>query len=81
MEIEMSLVLDMWELIIENVPTARKEEIATKFVSILANQGMERSHFDSVYGEDSYLDNAVDHFFSDDTDEYDRSYDDDYEEL
>lgn len=75
MEIEMSLVLDMWELINENVPTGRKDEIATKFVSILVNQGMERSHFDSIYGEDDYLDNAVDNFFADDRDD-DVSYDD-----
>lgn len=80
MEMEMSVVLDLWELIVDNVNNARKEEIATKFVAILANQGLEKSDFDSISGEDEYLDNAVVQFFGDDSYDDELPYEDDYDQ-
>lgn len=81
MELNASVIIDLWEVIAENVSNNRKEELATKLISILAKEGVEKSEFNSIAGEDDYIDNAIEHYFSDEDDEYDNLYDiDDYED-
>jgi hypothetical protein len=75
MELDNSVIIDMWELISDNAPNNKKEELAARFVTLLAREGVEKSDFNSVRGEDDHLDNAVDNYFSD---EIDEDYDDEY---
>lgn len=81
MELDNSVIIDLWELISDNVPNNKKEDLAIKLVTILAREGVEKTDFNSIRGEDDHLDNAVDHYFNDEDDEYDDTYDlDDYED-
>ena len=81
MELNTSVIIDIWEIIAENVPNSRKEELSTKLISIFAKEGVEKSEFNAILGEDEYIDSAVEHYFSDEEDEYDMMYDnDEYDE-
>lgn len=71
MELDNSVIIDLWELISDSVPNNKKEDLANRFVTLLAKEGVEKSDFDSVGGEDDHLDNAVAHYFSDEDDDYD----------
>lgn len=81
MDVNTSVILDIWEVIAENVTNSRKEELSTKLISIFAKEGVEKSEFNSILGEDDYIDSAIEYYFADEEDEYDSMYDsDDYEE-
>jgi len=82
MELNPSLVLDVWELVSEYLPTNRKEDVANKMVKIFADKGLDQDDFYSIKGEDNHLDLAIDNFHEGDhdEDEYDyesNDYDDD----
>lgn len=76
MELNTSVIIDIWEMIAENVPNSRKEELSTKLVSIFAKEGFEKNDFNAILGEDDYIDSAVEHYFADDEDDFDMRYDD-----
>lgn len=81
MELNTSVIIDLWEVISENLPNSRKEEVATKLISIFAKEGLEKSDFNTIIGEDDHIDSAVEHYFSDEEDDYDMMYDsDEYDE-
>jgi hypothetical protein len=80
MDVDTSVIIDLWEVIAENVPNSRKEELATKLVSIFAKEGVEKNEFNSILGEDDYIDNAVEHYFSDEEDDYPIYDSDEYDE-
>lgn len=80
MELDTSVIIDLWELISDNVANNKKDDLAIKLVSILAKEGVEKAEFNSIQGEDDHLDNAVTHFFSDEEDEYGSEYDEDLDE-
>lgn len=81
MDISTSIIIDVWEVIAENVPNSRKEELSTKLISIFAKEGVEKSEFNAIMGEDDYIDSAIEHYFSDeDEDDYPMYDEDDYEE-
>lgn len=78
MDLNTSVIIDIWEMIAENVPNSRKEELSTKLISIFAKEGFEKTDFNAILGEDDYIDSAVEHYFSDDDDDdFDMRYDDD----
>jgi hypothetical protein len=74
MEVNASLILDVWELFGEYLPTNRKEDIANKMIKIFADKGVEQDDLEAIKGEDSYLDTAIDNFS-----EHDRDDEDDYD--
>jgi hypothetical protein len=77
MDLDNSIIIDLWELMSDGAPNNKKEELAIRFVTLLAREGVEKGDFNAVRGEDDHLDNAVDHYFSDesnDSDDYDGSY-------
>lgn len=76
MELDNSVMIDLWDLISDNVANNKKDDLAIKFVTILAREGVEKRDFNSVRGEDEYLDAAVDHYFSDEDDGYEMDYED-----
>ncbi len=77
MELDNSIIVDLWELISDGTPNNKKEDLASRFVALLAREGVEKSDFNAVRGEDDHLDNAADNHFSD---EGIGDYDDDYED-
>lgn len=82
MDVSTSVIIDIWEVIAENVPNSRKEELSTKLVSIFAKEGVEKSEFNAIMGEDDYIDSAIEHYFADEEEEDDwSSYgEEDYDE-
>lgn len=80
MDVNISVIIDLWEMIAENVPNSRKEELSTKLISIFAKEGVEKSEFNAILGEDDYIDNAIEHYFADEEDDYPMYDSDDYDE-
>ena len=68
MDLVASAVLDIWEVICEYIPTNRKEDVANKMVKIFADKGLDPDDFESIRGEDTYLDTAIDNFIEPDRD-------------
>ena len=80
MEVNASLVLDIWELVSEYLPANRKEDVANKMVKLFSDTGLDEDDFEAIKGEDNYLDAAIDNFHEDDQDEDEIDYEsNDYE--
>ena len=80
MEVNASLVLDIWELVSEYLPASRKEDVANKMVKLFADTGLDEDDFESIKGEDGHLDAAIDNFHEGDSDEDEFDYEsNDYE--
>lgn len=81
MELNGTLVLDCWEIIVEYLPTAKKEDVANRLVKIFADKGLDSNEFESIRGEDSYIDTAIDNVLDRGDDDYEYDYDsEDYDE-
>jgi len=80
MELTAGLMLDVWELVSEYLPTNRKEDVANKMIKIFADKGVDQDDFESIRGEDGHLDTAIDNFSESDRDEDEYDYEsDDYD--
>jgi hypothetical protein len=82
MELNASLMLDVWELVMELIPSSKREDTANKLLKIFTDKGLDQDDFESIRGEDNYLDAAIDNFHETDRDieEYDyesSDYDED----
>lgn len=80
MELNGALVLEFWEVMVEYLPSSKKEDVANRLVKIFADKGMDSEEFESIRGEDSYLDAAIDNVLERSDDEYDydsQDYDED----
>ncbi len=81
MDTDGTIILDLWELIVEHIPNNKREDVANKVVKIFADAGFEDTEFETVRGEDPYLDAAIDNIKEEiDEDEYDfeaEDYEDD----
>jgi hypothetical protein len=80
MEVNATLILDVWELISECLPTNKKEDVAIKLIKIFIDKGFEQDDLESIKGEDLYLDSAIDSFNEgefEESDDYNNDYDDD----
>lgn len=81
MELSGSLVLEFWEVMVEYLPSGKKEDAANRLVKIFADKGLDTQDFESIRGEDSYLDSAIDNILERSDDEYEFDYDsEDYDE-
>mgnify|MGYP000393835853 CR=1 FL=1 len=81
MELSGALVLELWEFVVEYLPTGKKEDVANKLVKIFADKGLESTDFESIKGEDSHLDSAIDNAFEGGEDDYEFDYEsNDYED-
>lgn len=81
MELSGSLVLEFWEVMVEYLPSGKKEDAANRLVKIFADKGLDTQEFESIRGEDSYLDTAIDNILERSDDEYEFDYDsEDYDE-
>jgi hypothetical protein len=81
MDTDGTIILDLWELIVEHIPNNKREDVANKVIKIFADAGFEAADFETVRGEDSHLDAAIDNIKEEvDDDEYDfeaEDYEDD----
>jgi hypothetical protein len=72
MDITESSLLEIWELFSDFVPSGKRNDVATKFLRIFANQDVEMSSLDDIRGEDEYIDYALDEIENEEDDEYDE---------
>lgn len=81
MDLNGALILEFWEVMVEYLPSGKKEDAANRLVKIFADKGMDTDEFQSIKGEDSYLDSAIDNMLDRSDDDYEFDYDsEDYDE-
>lgn len=81
MDLNGTIVLDIWELVVEHIPASKKDDVANKLVMMFADAGLSEGDFDSIRGEDSHLDAAIDHYLDGGGDEEEIDYEsNDYDE-
>lgn len=83
MDLNGAIVLDLWELVVEHIPSSKKDDVANKLVMMFADAGLDEDDFNSIRGEDSHLDSAIDHYLGDsgvdeEIDYESNDYDEDY---
>jgi|CryBogDrversion2_8_1035294.scaffolds.fasta_scaffold13911_3 hypothetical protein len=81
MEFWSSLLLEVWDAVIDLLPNSKREDMAGRLVDIFADKGMERDDFEAIRGEDGYLDSAIDvHYTGESDDEHydEHDYDEDH---
>ena len=77
MTIGAGLFLETWEVISEQLPNNKREDMARKLVAVFADHGMEKDDFLAIKGEDEHLDTAIDSIYTADSDESGYDYDED----
>ena len=78
MELSEETVLDIWEMFVEHLPTSKRNDLAIRFLTILADQDIELNDLEDIRGEDEHLDHAFEILMEDseesnkygDSDEY-----------
>jgi hypothetical protein len=72
---DISVVLDIWETVVDYIPASKREDVANKVVRVFSEQGLDHDDFLEIKGEDSYIDTAIDNFYEQDTEEDEVDYD------
>jgi len=79
MHVSANLLLEVWEVVSELLPNNKREDMARKLLNIFADKGMDKDDFESIRGDDEYIDSAIDSQYTgevEDYDEYESSYED-----
>lgn len=79
MEVNGIMLLDLWESVVEYLPSAKREDVAIRLVQIFADKGLDEKDFATIKGEDQHIDSAIESLFEGEEDEedyYDYSNDD-----
>jgi hypothetical protein len=75
MDVGGSLLLEVWEVVSDILPNGKREDMARKLIKIFADKGMDQDDFESIKGEDEYLDNVIDSLYTADGNiDYDIEY-------
>lgn len=64
MEITVAGLLEIWDVFSDYLPSAKKNEIATRFIKTLIDQDIEIEDLEEFRGEDDHIDFALDSFSS-----------------
>ena len=76
MHVSATLLLEVWEAVSELLPNNKREDMARKLLNIFADKGMDKDDFESIRGDDEYIDSAIDSQYTgevEDYDDYDKS--------
>ena len=76
MHVSATLLLEVWEVVSELLPNNKREDMARKLLNIFADKGMDKDDFESIRGDDEYIDSAIDSQYTGEVEDYD-----DYDEL
>ena len=76
MHVSATLLLEVWEVVSELLPNNNREDMARKLLNIFADKGMDKDDFESIRGDDEYIDSAIDSQYTSEVEDYD-----DYDEL
>lgn len=63
MEIDNTLILDLWEVARRYCPASKRDEFAYRLLHIFEDYGADSKLFDQLTGEDFNLDNAIKEWF------------------
>lgn len=78
MDINESLVLDIWELFGELVPYSKRNDFAVRYLKLFVDQDVELDEFDDIRDQDEHLDHALK--VLENESEEDEDLEEDYEE-
>lgn len=74
---ENKLVLEIWECVRDNLPSARREDIAAQLLRLFEEYGFDIDLAD-LEGEDSYLDKVIESLKDEDEQEISYDHEDDF---
>ena len=64
MDLTAAGLLEIWDVFADYVPSAKKNDIAIRFIKTLIDQDIEIEDLEELRGEDDHLDYALDSFAS-----------------
>lgn len=82
MEITNDNILEIWEIFVENMQAARRNDVALRFINWLVDNDVELESLEELRGQDEHLDFAIDQLqIENNEEEYDDNEEfEDYEE-
>ena len=82
MEITNDNILEIWEIFVENMQAARRNDVALRFINWLVDNDVELESLEELRGQDEHLDFAIDQLqMENNEEEYDDNEEfEDYEE-
>ena len=78
MDVTESIIVEIWELLGDYASPGKRNDVATKFLRIFVEQGVEIEDLEQIRGEDEHLDHALDELGMDDGEYQDEE--EDYED-
>jgi hypothetical protein len=76
MNTETSLVVEVWNIIRDNIPVARKHDMSLSLLRIFHEHGFEAREIAEIVDEDNYLATAYKEIFEEELDEIDPELED-----
>jgi hypothetical protein len=80
-EVEVELILELWNSVKDFIPAKSRDDVAEEFLSTLTNFGVDSGELSIIAEEDRNLHNAFETLFGADIVEVEDEYEDDYQEL
>jgi len=75
---QQDLIADIWNVVSEHLPEAKKQDVAQEYINTLLDYGVSEQVLEGLFGIDTYLDNAVEYVI-DEEEIADDDYDDDWD--
>jgi hypothetical protein len=79
MEMNTDHVLEIWEMFSEYLPSARRNDVALRFLNYFVDNEMDLDSLEELRGQDEHIDHALDQLTYDQDEEYDEP-EEEYEE-
>jgi hypothetical protein len=79
MEMNTDHVLEIWEMFSEYLPSARRNDVALRFLNYFVANEIELDDLEELRGQDEHIDHALDQLVYDKEEEYDET-EEEYEE-
>lgn len=75
MTIENSLIIDLWGVVKDSIPTKDREEAAYQFLTVFCDYGCDYASLKDIMGDDDILDRALREIRDEEDDDDDHSMD------
>jgi hypothetical protein len=65
MDIDESVVIEIWNMMIDHIPSNQRNTYALKYINIFMDNEVELAEFNSIRGDDEHIDYAIEEIESD----------------
>lgn len=79
-EIPSEALLEVWEMVSDNVPSSKKNDMAMRFLKIFTDHDVDLDDLSDLKGEDEHIDHAFDQLEGDSEDFDDFGESEEYED-